>query len=281
MKQALILIFSVISFFHSFAQNKTAKPSTFVLATVDTLHSSILGEDRILNVYLPADYDKKIKYPVIYLLDGSAVEDFIHVVGIVQFNTIPWVDRIPKSIVIGIANTNRKLDFTSLSTREADRKIIPKNGGSARFISFLEKELQPYVDQEYSTNGVKTIIGQSLGGLLATEILFTKPQLFNKYIIISPSLWWKDGDLLKANPVILSQSNHLPIDIYIGVGKEGSIDGSKIHVMEEDAKLLYDKIKRGGPGNVKVSFDYLPDETHATVTHQAVFNAFRILYPKK
>lgn len=271
---------SLVSFFYSLAQNKSAKSGAFVLGTIDTLHSGILGEDRILNVYLPADYNKNLKYPVIYLLDGSAAEDFIHIVGIVQFNTIPWVDRIPKSIVIGVANSDRKLDFTSLSTRETDRKLIPKNGGSIRFMSFIEKELQPYVDQKYSTTGAKTIIGQSLGGLLATEILFTKPQLFNKYVIISPSLWWKDGDLLKVKPAILDESYHTPTAIYIGVGKEGSIDGTKIHVMEEDAKLLYEKIKAGKSGNVKVSFDYLPDETHATVTHQAVFNAFRILYPK-
>lgn len=30
-----------------------------------------------------------------------------------------------------------------------------------------------------------------------------------------------------------------------------------------------------------IYFDYLPEENHATVTHPAVFNAFRILFPKK
>lgn len=253
----------------------------FVLGTIHRLHSDILGEDRVLNVYLPEDYDKSIKYPVIYLLDGSADEDFIHIAGIVQFNTFSWINRMPKSIVIGIANTNRKFNFTSSSDRGSDRKLVPKNGGSADFIAFIEKELQPYVQKTWSTNSSSTLIGQSLGGLLATEILFTKPELFDKYIIISPSLWWKDGSLLKGNPAILNQSYAQPTAVYIGVGKEGSIDGSKNHIMEEDAKRLYSKIQRGKSGNVKVYFDYLPEEDHATVTHQAVFNAFRILYPKK
>jgi len=31
--------------------------------------------------------------------------------------------------------------------------------------------------------------------------------------------------------------------------------------------------------SVNVYFDYLPQEEHATVTHQAIFNAFRLLYP--
>lgn len=252
----------------------------FVLGKIETLHSEILGEDRTLNVYLPEDYDQNLKYPVIYLLDGSADEDFIHIVGLVQYNTFSWVDRIPKSIVVGIANTNRKLNFTSVSDRESDKKLVPKNGGSTKFITFIEKELQPFIEKKYSTNNAKTIIGQSLGGLLATEILFTKPQLFNKYIIISPSLWWRDGYLLKESPAILKQQYTEPLAIYIGVGKEGSIDGSKNHIMENDAKLLYTKIREGQSKNVKVFFDYLPAEDHATVTHQAVFNAFRMLYPK-
>ena len=265
------------------AQNQPAltpaKP--FILGTVHTIHSNKLKEDRVLNVYLPEGYDKSVKYPVIYLLDGSADEDFIHIVGLVQFNTFSWINRMPKSIVVGIANTHRKLNFTAASNREIDRKLVPSNGGSADFIDFIENELQPYINQTYPTTETKTIIGQSLGGLLATEILFTRPRLFSKYIIISPSLWWKDGWLLKQNPAVLGQDNKQQADIYIGVGKEGSIDGSSTHIMEEDAKRLYTKIKESKTTGIKVYFDYLPEEDHATVTHQAVFNAFRLLYPKQ
>ena len=275
----LLFSFSLNAFSQASAPGKNTKE--FVLGNIETIHSDILGEDRILNIYLPEGYDENLKYPVIYLLDGSADEDFIHIVGLVQFNTFSWINRIPKSIVVGIANTNRKLNFTSSSSRESDQKIVPKNGGSANFISFIEKELQPYIEKTYKTDNSKTIIGQSLGGLLATEILFTKPQLFNKYIIISPSLWWKDGYLLKENPLVLNQDYSSQTDIYIGVGKEGSIDGSKNHIMEDDAKLLAEKIKQGKSKSVKVYFDYLPEEDHATVTHQAVFNALRLLYPKK
>jgi hypothetical protein len=49
--------------------------------------------------------------------------------------------------------------------------------------------------------------------------------------------------------------------------------------MEVDANLLADKIKGTKSKQVTIYFDYLPEETHATVTHPAVFNALRILYP--
>lgn len=273
---SILLLF----FFSICAKAQDNGSKNFILGNVEVLHSHILSEDRILNIYLPEGYDSTARYPIIYLLDGSADEDFIHVAGIVQFNTFPWVDRIPKSIVVGIANTNRKFNFTTRSERSTDNKLIPKNGGSAKFVAFIEKELQPYIDQKYGANMGNTLIGQSLGGLLATEILFTKPHLFNKYIIISPSLWWRDGYLLQEKPAILNPSYMSPTKIYVGVGKEGSIDGSKNHIMEEDARLLADKIKNGASKSVNVYFDYLPEEDHATVTHQAVFNAFRMLYPK-
>jgi hypothetical protein len=49
--------------------------------------------------------------------------------------------------------------------------------------------------------------------------------------------------------------------------------------MEVDANLLAEKIRNTKNSNVNVYLDYLPEEDHATITHQAVFNAFRILYP--
>ncbi len=70
-------------------------------------------------------------------------------------------------------------------------------------------------------------------------------------------------------------------DIYIGVGKEGLTPGDTPRVMEVDANLLAEKIKQAKSINVKVYFDYLPQEDHATISHQAIFNAFRLLFPKK
>jgi predicted alpha/beta superfamily hydrolase len=261
-------------------QKETSKP--FVLGTIEEINSKILSEKRIVNIYLPEGYNQNdtIKYPVTYLLDGSADEDFIHVVGLFQFNSFSWINRVPKSIVVGIANIDRKRDFTYQTTIEEDKKRYLTCGKSANFISFIETELQPFIEKKYKTNSSKTIIGQSLGGLLATEIVLKKPNLFNKYIIISPSLWWNNSSLLNEESEIYQENFKDKIDIYIGVGKEGLTPSKIPHVMEVDANLLAEKLKSTKSKNVKVSFDYLPQEDHATITHQAIFNAMRILYPE-
>jgi Predicted hydrolase of the alpha/beta superfamily len=277
---AFLILF--LSAFTVFAQTSDdGKP--FVLGVTREIQSAELGEKRILNIYLPDGYEQEnaAKYPVIYLLDGGRDEDFIHIVGLVQFNNFPWIERVPKSIVVGIANVDRRRDFTFPTTIKEDKEKYPTTGHSEKFIAFIEKELQPFIEKNYRAGGSKMLIGQSLGGLLATEILFKKPTLFDKYIIISPSIWWDNGSILEQNPLILQENFANRTDIYIGVGKEGLAPSKTPRVMEVDANLLAEKLRKSKSPNVRVYFDYLPQEDHATITHQAVFNAFRILYPAK
>jgi predicted alpha/beta superfamily hydrolase len=253
----------------------------FVLGVIDEIQSKELSEKRILNIYLPEGYNKNdtTKYPVVYLLDGSADEDFIHVVGLYQFNNFSWINRVPKSIIVGIATVDRRRDFTFPTTIEADKKRYPTTGHSEQFINFIEKELQPYIEKNYKSTSSKTIIGQSLGGLLAAEILLKRPTLFNQYIIVSPSIWWDNGSILNLSSPILKDDFKQSTKVYIGVGKEGLVPGDNPHVMEVDANLLADKISSGKSKNVTLYFDYLPGEDHATIMHQAVFNALRYLNP--
>jgi len=274
----ILIIFSKSTFCQAQKTNKT-KP--FVLGVIEEIQSKELAEKRILNIYLPEGYNSmdSIKYPVIYLLDGSADEDFIHITGLVQFNSFEWINQVPKSIVVGIATVDRRRDFTYPTTIEKDQKKFPTSGHSAQFISFIEKELQPFIEKKYKTNDSKTIIGQSLGGLLESEILLTKPTLFNKYIIVSPSLWWDNGSLLNHGIDSFQNNFNQQTDIYIAVGKEGATPTDIPRVMEEDARLLFEKISQIKIKNVKVHFEYLPKENHDTILHQAVSNSFRVLYP--
>lgn len=282
MRATLIAFIAACAALRGVAQTSDANAKPFVLGEVRELQSQILGEKRVLNIYLPEGYNAKdtTTYPVIYLLDGGADEDFIHIAGLIQFNSFSWINRVPKSILVGIANTDRKRDFTYPTTIAADKKRYPTTGASANFTRFIESELQPYINKQYKTSASSTLIGESLGGLLATEILFTKPQLFDRYIIVSPSLWWDNGSLLNQSPELLKPAFSRQTSVYIGVGKEGLTPTEPPHVMEVDANMLADKIKATKSKTVAVYFDYLPQEDHATIMHQAVFNALRMLYPQ-
>lgn len=274
MKSLFLAFIGVFIFSQVIAQSEIKVNNTEPLSIGETVgfRSDILDEDRILNIYLPYGYngDSLKTYPVIYLLDGSIDEDFIHIAGLVQFGSFSWIDMLPESIVVGISNVDRKRDFTFPTMNIQDKKDFPSTGKSEKFISFIEKELQPLIETRYNVGAHKTLIGQSLGGLLATEILMKKPDLFDNYIIVSPSLWWNDGSLLKHNPKAYSSKK----SIYIGVGKEGQ-------GMEEAAEALYKKLKLLKNENTDLHFKYFPQHDHGDVLHSAVYNAFDVIFGKK
>ncbi len=262
MKKIILLLTLLFSVFVSAQKD-------FVLGKIETIPSKVLNEERTINIYFPAEYDATKAYPVIYLLDGSQSEDFIHIAGILQYGNYEWLNMVSKSILVGIANVDRKRDFTFPTTIEKDKKDYPTTGESEKFIFFLEKELQPFVESKYNTTSSKTLIGQSLGGLLATEILYKKPTLFSNYIIISPSIWWDNESLFKLTPEFLKQNFNQKTKVFVGVGKEGK-------VMEGDAKKLYD-ILSNNKKNIESHFKYFGDANHGDILHLAVYKAFETL----
>jgi len=275
MKKNVLILFGLLLFVGKvFAQNqpKIIQKEPLIIGEVVTIKSVVLSEDRTLNIYLPKGYDKSKdkKYPVIYLLDGSIDEDFLHIVGITQFASFSWINIMPETIVVGIANVDRKRDFTFPTTIKRDKKDFPTTGGSSKFIKFLQEEVQPFVDTNYKTSKVKTLVGQSLGGLLATEILFKNPNLFDNYVIVSPSLWWNRESLLKGSPKKYTTHKN----IFIAVGKEGK-------VMERDAKSLYKKLKEINTPNTQLYFEFFEKQDHGDVLHLAVYNAFVKVFKTK
>lgn len=251
------------------AQVEINKRADLIIGERLEIQSEILKETRSVNIYLPLGYSRdSIKsYPVIYLLDGGLDEDFLHIAGLVQFGSFSWINMLPESIVVGIANVDRKRDFTFPTKNERDKRDFPTSGGSAKFIQFIEKELQPLIESRYKTVAPHTLIGQSLGGLLATEILFKTPNLFDNYIIVSPSLWWDDGSLLEYEPVPARSG----ISVFIAVGKEGEI-------MERQARELYEKLKKPEGEDRNVYFEFFEAQSHGDALHLAVYRAFEKIF---
>lgn len=265
-------ILLLLSSWSIFGQVSVLGESEFTIGKQVKLHSKVLNEERVLNIYLPPSYvqDSTKNYPVIYLLDGSEDEDFIHISGLVQFGSFSWINMVPESIVVGIGNVDRKRDFTYPSSNQLDQKEFPTAGHSAQFIQFIREELQPFIQNKYSSSSTKTLIGQSLGGLLATEILLKSPELFDNYIIVSPSLWWDDERLLSTE---LTELNSLK-KVFIAGGKEGEI-------MERTAKELFQKLQGSASNQLDVYYEFLEDKSHGDALHIAVYHAFEMLFKAK
>ncbi len=249
------------------------EPPTLTYGSVVRLQSKVLGEERRLNVLLPPGYEtSEEKYPVFYLLDGSAHEDYFHAAGLIDFLATYGV--IPPTIVVGISNVDRKRDFTTPSEDEEDRKQLPTSGGADNFVAFLETELVPYVGKHYRTSGKSTLYGQSLAGLLATKVLLEKPSLFDQYILVSPSLWWNRQKLLKSTAELMKKNSAPSRKVYLSVGNEHP---EMVATSKELAALL-----AACPWpQLQSHFDYLEHENHATSGHIGLYRAMEFLYEKR
>lgn len=252
--------------------SRAQEPPSLSYGVVDRLHSEVLGEDRRLNVFLPPGYQgSSERFPVVYVLDGSAHEDYFHVASLLDF--LATYEAMPRTIVVGISNVNRQRDFTMPTKDEKDLVGVPVSGGADRFVRFLEAELIPYVNSHYRTTSSSTIIGQSLGGLLATKVLLEKPSLFEKYVIVSPSLWWNKQALLQSAGELMKKNQAPNRRVYISVANE-------LPEMKETTQGLVERLKESHWEGLQYHYDYLADENHATSLHISVYNAMKYFYQK-
>jgi predicted alpha/beta superfamily hydrolase len=183
-----LLSFSLLACGFSAAMVQAIEPMPAHLTL--RIPSKVLSETRVVNVYVPPGYSGKadIRYPTLYMLDGGENEDFGHLSTTVD-ELIQRGD-IPPMLLVGIENTERRRDLTGPTTVDTDRDIAPVVGESAAFREFVETELMPQIRLFYRVNDDTAIIGESLAGLFVVETMFLKPNLFNTYIALDPSLWW-------------------------------------------------------------------------------------------
>ncbi|MFC5476993.1 alpha/beta hydrolase [Massilia suwonensis] len=233
-----------------------------------TLASTVLGENRRINVYnAPASRDGT-PLPVLYMPDGGLEEDFLHIAGLLQIAIASGTMR--PFMLVGIENTQRRRDLTGPSTDPEDRKIAPVIGGSDAFRRFIANELMPAVRTRYRTTGETAIIGESLAGLFVVETLFVAPEMFDTYIAVDPSLWWNREGLLAKGIAQLRTASRAGKMLFVGASGEPG--------MPALAGRLKQVVDRASAPGLRFELAAFPEETHRTIYHPAALRALRTLF---
>src|SRR5258708_7146418 len=220
MKQALFIFVVLLSLAACRKEEKKLPSTTISLGTIDSLFSKTLNEQRKVWVYVPEGAAKSpgTKYPVVYLLDGDA--HFYSVVGLIhQLSTINGNTLCPEMIVVGIPNTDRIRDLTPTHVKKVfgDTTFSKTSGGGENFTKFIADELIPYIDSHYPTTPYRTMIGHSLGGLMAINTIVHHPHLFANYLAIDPSLQWDARRLSKEAQTIFNEKKSDNKFLYVAV----------------------------------------------------------------
>ena len=239
------------------------------------LKSEFVDEEFKIHVYLPRGYPEKgRRYPVIYLPDAEY-----------NFGCVAYVVRrlikgqeIPPAIVVGISYEvpyeefyrRRERDFTPTAV---DLEQFPAAGHGAAFFKFLEKELIPFVNTTYATEpDDRTLIGLSFSGLFCTWALFNHPGVFDRYVIISPSLWWDDSMCFRHEEAYAKDHKSLQARVYLVAGEH---DGPSI---VRDVPKMMDRLESRNYSGLALGGGLLEDETHRTIFPNAVTKGLRFVF---
>lgn len=237
------------------------------LGETRSLDSKVLGERREVIVGVPAGYEGGDEtYPVVYLLDGPS--HFHHTTGTARF--LARNGRMPEVIVVAIRNTNRTRDL-SPPVLSDEGPARPNAGGADNFLEFISGELKPFIDEHYRTRPYSVLIGHSLGGLFANHALVHRPDVFDAYISISPSLWWEEQRLVAQADSAFDQVGDLVGDFYMTMGNEG---GPMLGGALKFAGVLEAK----APEGFRWAFRHMEEESHGSVPHRSTYYGFENIF---
>jgi predicted alpha/beta superfamily hydrolase len=220
--------------------------------------SAILGNSREITIFLPAGYDEhpERRYPVLYLQDGQNLFDAerAYVPGQhwrVQEAADAAIGERTASPMIIVAADHAGPGRIDEYTPTVDAK---HNGGgrAADYGKFLAEELKPAIDAAFRTLSDRehtAIGGSSLGGLVSLYLVLTRPDLFGRAAVMSPSVWWADRIILKTVDAFEGAPPRLWLDIGGREGLEALRDARKLrdHLVAkgwDDTTFLYHEDRR-------------------------------------
>jgi len=231
----LILLIGLLSIIPHQATSQADQDQAYLfeIGIADSLYSNTLGELREFWVVLPDSYnpDRNVKYPVVYVLDGSQ-----HLKALETVYSYYSGHHLPDMILVGISNrANRTRDLTTSKVTFRHGGVVNENtGGAENFSQFIENELIPYIDTKYPGSPYRTLIGHSYAGLFTIYTLINQPHLFQNYIAIDPSLDWDHQKLLNQAKEILQHEDFSGKSLFV------SLAAGQLHML--DGEITMDNV---------------------------------------
>ncbi len=239
--------------------------------TIIRIKSEVLDEERVIAISLPKSYsdDESQTFPVLYMPDGGIKEDFPHIANTI--NDLVARKEMAPVILVGVENTDRKRDMTTPTEVEEDKKVGPVLGGAENFRAFFRDELKPKIEQDYRDSGETGIIGESLAGFFIMDCFLEEPAMFDKYVTLSPSLWWNDHAHVRNAEESLKRSEGLGNWLYLACADETDI----FPFTDELAETL----KEHAPKDLSWTYKPRKDLKHHTIYRSVSPEALKEMFP--
>ncbi|QNH62539.1 alpha/beta hydrolase [Hymenobacter sediminicola] len=221
---ALVLLFWMLQFS---LQAQTMQQKT-VAGRIEHIESfaSKLVEPRTVDVWLPANYDGKRRFAVLYMHDGQMLFDSTTTWNHQAWNVDDVVTQLQRDgqlqdvLVVGVWNAGARRHanyfpqkpFEQLTTAERDTVVqqLRQSGRSTEqfqpnsdaYLRFLVTELKPFIDRKYRVYSDRQhtfVAGSSMGGLISMYALCEYPAVFGGAACLSTH--WPGTFTVRNNPM--------------------------------------------------------------------------------
>ncbi len=230
-------------------------------------------------IKLPRSYKKhkNKQYPVIYLMD--ALYSFQITSGATRFPMNSGA--MEEAIIVGVSyskgsrgSSSRVRDYTP--NKATDWKL--QTGHADEHAKFIRETVFSYIKTNYRAKPKqRTFVGNSLSGLFGAFILFKYPDMFDSYILGSPSVWFNKNYILNLQIT----KSELPIKVYLSVGSLEQPAFGERENMVQGAKQLAEKIKAQSSEDTHLKFSLINGARHETAFPTTLIQGLDWIYGKR
>jgi predicted alpha/beta superfamily hydrolase/glyoxylase-like metal-dependent hydrolase (beta-lactamase superfamily II) len=228
-----------------------AAPYVLDATEVRDVHAQALNRDYQVYVALPDSYGTSTRrYPVVFVTDANYAFPIARGIA----SRLHKHGRLEEAIVVGLSYA--KGDSPVFSRRRDYTPTVPRAGGYASdmpgrpvafgeadaYGRFIAEQVFPMIAANYRADMQRKIFaGHSYGSLLGVQMLLTRPDTFDYYILGSPSLWYDGGVLFDREQAYAKAHRDMPARVYFGIGgRETLAPGRKRSRSEDDADMVAD-----------------------------------------
>jgi len=255
---------------------------------VHRIDAKALGRAYDVVVWLPPSYASSPdrRYPVLFTTDMP--QSLPLVIGL--HRRLRAAERgLEDAIIVGLdyavgddGTHSRRRDYTPTPHGDIDARPTmarPVEYGQAEgYRMHLRDEVFPFLESRYRIDPARRIYaGHSYGGLFGTHVLLTEPTMFQKYILMSPSLWYDRRLMIARERGFAMRNKDLPAEVFFLIGGEETVPdpdtepfGESRMAMVEDMAELTGTLKSRNYPSLKVQSRVFPGEDHGSVYPDAL-----------
>ena len=172
--------------------SQRAKDDLKYLKSKKGVRIAIGYSERIYSDQLEKSYDVQIYFPhgesysegsIAYLLEGSNTRNYVSVVG--QLGQVS--QKVGALVVVkGIA----------VNQMVIRRSPLKEGSKMDAIIRFLDQDVIPFIESKHSLSGNRVVLGDGFEAVLVCQLAFSKPELFNQYLMVNPVISDENAPLL-------------------------------------------------------------------------------------